>query len=351
MSSLWQDLGHVVQEHWSRQRLRVAQRRLREDTIRLAIERAVDQANPRIRGLNGYRNRLHDTVAGCLDYCEELAWRIPGPVTVSPKTWSSDPLLRALFSDPSRIRWELASSDCRDYMERTALKTSDCYAILLAQPAFRKQLGMDLSGETLQRDIAQTTLSFENIEVVLCAGSPEAVRTRTAQAIMDALVGFAAQEIGRQEARISELEDGLRIMRIKQKVLSPATHGLEILRDGGSAHTTEYLITGRQVHELERELAEAHQGLTTLNDYLERLAALLEHPTALIAARPERVRLDRLNIVRPDRKGASDTTEIEFMRAYRGERAGRMVLMVRFARADLITDQERERQAERYVNA
>ncbi|WP_295388323.1 hypothetical protein [uncultured Thiodictyon sp.] len=351
MNSLWQDLGHVVQEHWSRQRVREAERRLRESTIRLAIERAVDQANPRIRGLNGYRNRLHDAVAGCLDYCKELAWRIPGPVTVSRATWSSDPLLRALFSDPSRIRWELASNDCRDYMERTPLTTGDCYAILLAQPVFRKQLGMDLSGETMQRDIAQTTLSFENIDVVRCAESPEAVRAKTAQAIMDALVGFAAQDIGLQEARIAELEDSLRIMRIKKKVLSPATHGLEILRDRGTAHATEHLIIEKQIDELESELAAAHQGLSTLNDYLERLAALLQVPTALIAARPERVRLDRMNVVRPDRKDASNTFDIEFMRAYRGERAGRMVLLVRFARADLITDQERQMQAERYVNA
>lgn len=331
-------------------RVHSARRRLHERTIRRAIERAVDQANPRIRGLNGYRNSLHDPVCGCLDYCNELAWRIPGPVTVSRENWSRDPLLGALFSDPSRIRWDLASSDCRDYMQRTALKTSDCYAILLAQPVFRRQLGMDLSGDTLQRDIAQTTLSFDNIEVVLCAGSPEAVRAKTAQAIMDSLVGFAAQEIGRQEARIAELEEKLRIAKIKQKVLSPATHGLEILRDGGTAHTTEYLIIGRQAQDLERELTEAHQGLSTLNDYLERLAVLLQHPTALIAARPERVRLDRLNVVRPDRKEASNTAEIEFMRAYRGERAGRMVLMIRFARADLITDQERDAELERYVN-
>jgi hypothetical protein len=350
MSNLPQDLKHLVHEQWLRLRVRGAEQRLRERAIRRAIERAVSQANPRIRGLIGYRDRLHDAVAHCLDYCDELARQIPGPVTVNRQTWSQVPLLSAMFGDPERIRWALSSSDCRDYLGRTPLKTDDCYAILLALPVFRKQLGMELSGETIQRDISQTTLSFEHIDVVLCSGDPERVRIKAAQGIMDALVGFAARTIGRQQERIDELAERLRIARIKQKVLSPTTHGLEILRDGGTAHTPQFQIIGRQIKELEKEFAEAHQGLSTLNDYLDRLIALLQQPETLVAARFERVRLDRMNVVRPEREHHGQSTEIEFLRTYSGERAGRIGLMVRFPRNELATEQEWMAQAERHVN-
>jgi len=351
MSRLWQDLERFAHEQWARVRMRGARMRLRESAIRRAIERAVDLANPRIRGLNGYRRILYEPMARCLDYSEELARRVPGPVRLNRQTWSDDPLLNSLFGDPSRIRWAVSSTDCRDYMGKTALMTGDCYAILLAAPVFRRQFGMEINGDTLTRDIAQTTLSFDNIEVILAAGNPETVRAKTAQAIMDALVEFAAQEIGRQESRIEELEESLRIVRIKQRVVSPTTRGLEILRDGGGAHTTEYMIIGQQIKELERDLAEAHQGLSTLNDYLDRFATLLRTPQTLIAARPERVRLDRMNVVRQEREEDAQSAEIEYLRAYHGERAGRMVLMVRFARAELVSDQERMIEAERYFSA
>jgi hypothetical protein len=350
MSNLPQDLKHLVHEQWLRLRVRGAEQRLRERAIRRAIERAVSQANPRIRGLTGYRDRLHNAIADCLEYAKEIAERIPGPVTVNRQTWLQDRLIRALFGDPNRILWALSSNDCRDYMNRSALKTGDCYGLLMAHPVFRKQLGMDLSGDTIQRDIQQTTLSFDNIDVIMCSSDPQKVRAKATQGIMDALVGFAAKDIGRQQERIDELEERLRIVRIKQKVVSPSTHGLEILRDGGLADTTQYKILGRQIKELEKELAESHQGLSTLNDYLDRLIALLQHPETLVAARFERVRLDRMNVLRPDREDGGQSAEIEFLRAYSGERAGRMALMVRFAREDLVTDQDWIAQAERYVN-
>ena len=347
----WLGLARFAREQWARLRVEVARFRLREKAIRRAIERAVDQSNPRMRGINGYRQKLYEPMSRCLDHAERLARRIPGPIRLNRESWAQDPLLNALFSDPGRIRWALSSSDCRDYIGKTAFLSSDCYAVLMALPVFRRQFGMELTGETVQRDIAQTTLSFDNIEVIMPAGNPETVRAKTSQAIMDALVEFATQDIRRQESRIEELEESLRITRIRQKVLSPATHGLEILRDGAGTHETESLIIKRQIRELERELAEAHRGLTTLNDYLDRFAALLMNPETLIAARVERVRLDRMNVVRQERDEDAASAEIEFLRAYHGERAGRMVLMVRFARSAVATDQERIREAERHFGA
>ncbi len=351
MNMPWFSLARFAREQWARLRVEAARFRLREKAIRRAIERAVDHANPRMRGINGYRQKLYEPMARCLDHAEMLARRIPGPIRLNRESWSQDPLLNALFSDPGRIRWTLASSDCRDYIGKTAFLTGDCYAVLLALPVFRRQFGMELTGETVQRDIAQTTLSFENIEVIMPAGNPETVRAKTSQAIVDALVEFAAQDIRRQESRIEELSESLRITRIREKVLNPTAHGLEILRDGASAHSAESLIIKRQIKELERELAEAHRGLTTLNDYLDRFASLLMSPETLIAARVERVRLDRMNVVRQEHDEDAPSAELEFLRAYHGERAGRMVLMIRFARSEVASDQERILEAERHFSA
>jgi hypothetical protein len=116
MNNLWQDLKRIAGERWSQRQAAAARRRRRERTIHEAIERVIDQVDPRLRGLSGYRRKLQDGVAAALDHSAELARRIPGPVTLNRETWAQDPLLNAMFADPERIRWVLSSPDVCAYL-------------------------------------------------------------------------------------------------------------------------------------------------------------------------------------------------------------------------------------------
>jgi len=351
MNDLWQDLKRVATAHWSKLKTIGAAPTPREQAVAAACERVIDQVDPRLRGLSGYRRTLHDNVAAALDYSADLASRIPGPVTLNRETWAQDPLLNAMFADVKRIRWVLSSPSVCAYVRDTALETGDCYALLAALPMVRNQLGMELQGDAVHRDIPQTTWSFVNHEVGLPAGDPDSVRGQAAQAIMDIIAGGAVQEIGGQEARIAALEEQLRMTRIKQKVANPATHGLDFLSDGGASTLPDYATLGQRIQQLEQELAAARQGLTTLDDHLQRLNDVLAHPQTRVAVQPEQVRLDRMNVVREDREGAVESMPIEFLRGYRGGQPARVILLIRFARADLITADERLAEVERYVNA
>ncbi len=350
MSELWERVGRFVRDWWGSQQTAGADRRRHDEEVERTIERVVDHANPRIRGLPGYRRRLRDAVARSLDYCDELAQRLPGPVRLDRQTWSSDPQVNALFASADRMRWALTSPQVRAYVKETPLETGDCYAVLAAMPQVRSQLGMELLGDAIQRDVKQTTVSFANHEVGLPAGDPEQVRVLTAHAVMDTLVGTAVQDIAAQEERIAGLDERLRMVRIKQKALSPTARSVDLLGTGGEPKSAEYEALGKRIQELEMDLADARQGLSTLDDYLDRLVAVLRHPENHVGARLERVRLDRMNVVRQDR-GDDDAQVLEFLRGYRGDRPGRVLLMVRFPRSELVPDSERLAEVERYVNA
>jgi hypothetical protein len=352
MPGIWASIGLFIEERRSRLAVSSDSKRLHDAEVQRAIERVVDAANPRVRALPGYRRKLFDAVARSLDYCGELAERIPGPVTLDRESWMNDPLVNALFASRERMRWCITSPAVRTYVKKTALETGDCYGILVAMPEVRTQMGMELRGDAIQRDVSQKVVSFVGHELLLPAADPEGVRAQIREAILDILVEIAVQDIAEQEGRIAELEDRLRIVRIKQKAISPTGRGIDFLGTGTESRMAEYEAASRRIRELEQDLVETRKGLATLDDYLERLTSLLMHPESQVDIRPERVRLDRMNVVREEGGDAAEGgVELELTRGHRGERAGRVLLLVRFARAELIPEQERLAEVERYVNA
>lgn len=345
MIQILERIRAAAAEHWAKLSEDAAERRHRQQALDKAIEHVVDKANPRLRALPGYRRKLGDGVARALEYCDSIAARIPGPVLLDRETWAADPLVNALFGNHDALRRAISSPEVRRFVRETPLDDGDCYGVLLAMPLVRNQLGVELSGDSIQRDVRQTTVSFSDHELVLPAADPESVRAAAARGVMDILVGVVMTDIAGQEARIAELDESLRRARIQQKALGHATASkLDLLGNGSTDARAEHASLARLIQDLDRDLTAARKGLSTLDDYLIRLDGLLRHPETEISAETVKVRLDRMNIVRDDI--ASD--ELSFLRGYRRDRPGRILLLVRFPRSELIPDSDRIAELERY---
>jgi hypothetical protein len=226
------------------------------------------------------------------------------------------------------------------------METGDCYGILLAWPQVRNQFGVELEGETLKRDVPQTTLGFANAELVLPGTDLDEVRRKLVQGILDALAAEAIRGLTERETQIAEIEDRLRMVRLKRKALNPV--GLDLLRDGSSTQPEEGEALGRRIAELEQELELASAGFRTPGDYLMRLVEALSNPRGRADIRRERVMLDRMNIIR-DGAGTEGATEIEFTYGYRGGRRGRVLLLVQFPRSEMIQEAELMAAVDRFL--
>lgn len=347
MKDLFNRIVLMVEEEFSRLRVRGAERRLHESEIRLACERVVDQVNPRLRAVGGYRKKLFPVVERAVEYAHELARQVPGPLQVNRKAWAEDPMVNALFADVQRLRWVLTGPEVRKYVKEHPAG-DDCYAVLAVMPDVRQQLGMELVGDAVQRDVRQTTLSFADHEVALVGESEEEVRRAMGQVALDLLTGLAVQDIVGQEARVAELEERLRIVRIKRRVVDVGSRGAAFILDGSAEHLKQLDALEGRIAELERDLAEAKKGLEGLDDYLERLVARLEHPETHLSLERVRGRLDRMNIVRKDADEGLGA-KLELTRARRNGQPARVVTIIRFPRSELLAEGERLREVERYL--
>ena len=347
MSKVLPRLRHLLEEGLAGLRPKSAEQRRHEADVHRAVEQVVDQVNPRLRAVSGYRRRLFPVVEKTLAYAGELAARAPEPLLFDRQRWAQDPRVNALFGDLEGMRRVLTGPEVRRFLRDRPLG-GDCYAVLASAPDLRTQLGMELAGETIRRDVRQTTLSFADHEVLLPSESEQELRRRLAALATETLVGIAVEDILLREARITELDDRLRIVRIKARALEARSRGAAFDPAGGSAQLREAASLRARAGELEQELAGARAGLEGLEDYLDRLIERLARPEDRLSLKEVRLRLDRMNIVRAGGTDA-DSNEIVFHRVQRGDAPARVIHLIRFPRSELLEDRERLRGIETYL--
>ena len=347
MKELWNKLASRVEAEWSRIKVRSAEQRRHEQEVNQVIEGILDQVNPRLRAVNGYRKKLFPVVERAMAYARELTERVPGPVLVNRQTWSKEPMINALFGSLDRMRWVLTSPAVRRYRKAHPVG-GDFYALFAAWPEVRSQLGVELVGEFMHKDVRQTVVSFANHEVGLVGESEEEVRRALPEEAIELLVSLAIQDILEQESRISEYEERLRIVRLKLRVAKTKSRGIGLLLDDNPDQPKETDKLQARVDELEKDLEREKRGLQGLDGYLDRLVEVLGHPEVHFGLEPARVRLDRMNVVRED-EDADAGNEIEFIRGRRGQKLARVIALIRFPRSELMEDGERLREIERYL--
>lgn len=348
MNSIWHSLSLWLQELGSRLKVRGAERRLHERAVQFAIERIIDQANPALRGLGGYQRKLYPVVERLLQYAEELVAQIPGPTTVDPDSWSSDPLVNALFGNVQRIRQVVSGPAVRDWLKQHPMpRGDDLHALLAVVPLERNQLGMELVDEQVQRDVKQTTLSFTDHELFAVAETmPEARLLLTGQ-IVDLIVSIAMAELVGQEERIAALEQAVRMLRLKLKVVNPRAGAVDLTLSSSGQHLAEREQLQARIEENERDLADASRGLGDIAQYLDRLISLLDHAERHIGLERMHLWLDRMNIVRD--RSDKDANEIELVRGRRPDQPGRVAQFIRFPRRLILSADARLEEVERHL--
>ena len=121
-----------IQEQLRERRAVKAIAEAKEQRLLAAIEQVVDQIEPRIRGISGYRRKMRPAVQRTLEFATEICDRIPGPIEVSRKTWSSDPMVKAFFAGTEDLRRVFSNSDdIREvFTSHPASEQMQCYAVL-----------------------------------------------------------------------------------------------------------------------------------------------------------------------------------------------------------------------------
>lgn len=294
------------------------------------VEHAVDNVDPLIRQAGDYVRRLAPAVSSAIDYCDDIARRIPGPVAVNRAAFATDPLVHALFGSADDIDLMFARSQCvRDHVMAMSVATGNCCALLGMRHREKASFGVELAGGMVHSDVPQKTLYFT--DHTLAEPSPDltSARLRLRKLLFDSLLkGFATHV-----ADVRAERDSL----YQARAFAHAS-----VRGGNhpESHT-------RRLEALEAQLRATADALQPAH-LLDTLAAALTDPQPYLHLDPVNITVDRSGVIGSrDQPDSGDT--LHFAELTSRDQRRWVVLLVLIERAEARRALDGLEQANRFI--
>lgn len=305
-----------------------------EETIRWAADKAVTLTNPKLRIISNWQKRLSPSIANAIRFMQGLVHTFPAVRPLSPKCWAGDPALRAFFVTPKDIDDLLSRSDQLRAVFEKYPALDEAYLVLGMAITEQKVFGMAIRGETIQRDVAQSVVSFSDHKTRLCGPDEAALRRVIGIEIFEYLVSRALAEIGAERAERQELQANRALIRTRLRLLQQHGPGLGAMLGDEPAAASEQARLEAELLENEQQLAEMGASEEQLTGELETLQAVLDRPEDYLAFSPLRLRLNTMNVIVGQTEAGTD---IDFAIVdLKGPRPVRRAFVIaRVARSDL----------------
>lgn len=294
------------------------------------IELAVTTVDPLIRQVSGHQAKLAPAVRHAIDYCDDIARRVPGPFEISRAAFAADPMVHALFGSADDIETMLARSQCvRDHLLELTLDDGQCCALLGMRHREKSGFGVELSGDTVRMDVPQKTLYFSDHTLAEPSRDLESMRLRLRHMLYEGLLkGFAAHV-----ADVRSEREGLH----RDQAIAHAC-----VRSGNDPETHT-----RRLETLEEQLRTTEDALHPRH-LLDTLAASLANPEPHLRLEPVSISVDRSGVITGvGSEGEGDT--LHFTELTSRDQRRWVVILARIEREEARRSLERFESSKRYI--
>jgi len=309
------------------ERLFGTSRRASSPEIDAIVDRLVKATDKRLAFVKGYREALRAPVLAARERMRAAVARIPGPVEMSAKSWSADDTVRALFARSGDVAAAFSNDPAvRGFFAQHP--ASDCVALLGLEKRERRVLASALHGESVQAEVARTTVSFAEPQVLAPGADEPAVRTELVTRSLEYLAMRALERVGSMRLQRQELEKERALLTAQLKLATRRGAGFGAIGAIGSSKAELEQDLERTVQEL--ETAASRQLLPAL---LEEIVQVLDKPDEYLTIEPCGFALDAMNFIADAGAPQAVTPGIAILTLVKRGPFG--VLLVRFPRAEL----------------
>ena len=259
-----------------------------------AIERAVVRVAPQLKQTHQYPEAFRKPVLATLEYVHSLACSVPGPVLLDPETYSQDAYVHAIFPSVDHIPEVFRISRAMQEYHKKNLDAKNTYALMGMIRHEKVMMGMELSGEVIQREVPQHVIYFDHHAIVDPASSEQEVRYLIAWRFFNNLVGKVSKRV---VSRKQELQ-----MQLEE---------IDFLK--ARLHNVDSKTRPKMKKELSKMLIEV-QSITRsldLHHYLDDFEAVLSNPEQHLQLKQTPLIMDSMGIRRNNDR-ASQGQEIVF---------------------------------------
>jgi hypothetical protein len=307
--------------------------------------------DPQLRLVEKYEARMGVVLATCIGYVESLVMALPEPRGASAQAWSSDPFIHAFFATPGDVASVLSrSAELRACFEQNP-DLAHVHAVLSMAMYERRVLGVAWVGEHARPDVAQTTVSFNDHRIRICARTDGELREEIVLRAVDQLVLNGMQGVANDASKREVLEEERALLKARLQLLERQGAGMRAMIGSDEAPDVG------EVARLQARIEENSQNLASLGLPMDLLDRKFEHVRVVLAAleahlhvEVKRLRLDRMNVVmEPTSTQPGDEIEFRLARIPGSSPETRTFSLVRVARTDLLPERTMLHQAARLI--
>ena len=307
-----------------------------EELIERAIDKAVQLTNPRIKLVRDYRQRLRPAVGVTIDYLRSAVQALPAPIDVASSRWSDTPSLRAFFAAHQDVARTVGrSSNLRTLFEKYPQLDQACFVLGMACEE-QRVFGMALSGDVVQREVAQTVLVFSDHQARICGQDENEVRRLVGVQAFEYLVAEALAQAGEERSERRELEEARALLRARLRLLEQQGPGFGSILGAPAGASAERARLESELMENEQQLESCVPPEGVLEAEFELLNAVLAAPGDYLVFEARHTRLSTLNVVlEGNAEEAGLVVDYSLVRGSGMKQGRRAFVLGRFARADL----------------
>lgn len=293
-----------------------------QERVNDTIDRLVDDSDPRLRLVSSYRRQLRGPMKTALAHVDKLIERIPGPVEVCARAFSSDPQVTAFFTNVDELRRVYCNSEAiRNFFTTPEFGDADeCHALLCMARDEKQVFGVGLEGGSIRREIPQTLVNFGDHQLLSPSPNEQCAR----QTLHRCLLGALLRQAG------SGLVSGIGKRRALQSQQHQLHNHLRALqqRPGTEQQQAE---TSKALAVVEQDLKALQSSLGDINGHLRTLIQGLEQAPDAIHVDNCDLRISRTH-VKLDLEQKHDGILLSLAEVHLGHEPPKVVSLTRYPR-------------------
>ena len=306
-------------------------------TLNAAIEHLIDETDPNMRYILGYKKKLAEAVKTVLEYIDNLVEEIPGPIEFNKKAFGSDPLVNALFATASDLQNTFSHSQAlRTFFEDSKnVNVDQGFALMCMEKAEHAGFGMEMEGGFIKKDVPQVSVNFFGHNILSPAATEKEVRSCLKQCIFDALLSNTFEHVMAGHMREAGSDSYRKVLDRRYKAnlawgqeltdLLLSIRADVMARAGGKREATAGV-----------QGAETGVGrLETPGVHLEQVKNILLQPETMVRLNHIRMNLTRLGI-KVDDNSTQPANKIELAELEINDVWRRIIVIVKYPRNELL---------------
>jgi len=245
--------------------------------------------------------RLAKAITPALAHLDTLVGGDPRTHETDASHWSTDPYLRAYFAAPDDIARALGkSSTLRAFFDENP-GAADAYAVMGMAMTERETLGVALVEGQTRSDVRQTTLSFSDHHIRLCAADEHSLREEVTRRMIEQIAVEGLAKVAGFTSLREDLEQERALLAARLRQLEREGTGLRgVMSDDGTQDQAasdpgELARVRAQAEENEQKLQALGPRSEVLSRQLGTVCEGFEHAAELLNMSVIERRVDRMN--------------------------------------------------------